>query len=80
MTAQRDGTTQSRDEPYYTIQEMQETANKDLDTEKKTLYFKCIGTLTWFTGDETRPFYYLACPSCKKKVVEEANGFRCENC
>jgi replication factor A1 len=44
------------------------------------LYFKVSGSLTWFSGDETRPFYYLACQSCKKKVIEEANGYRCENC
>jgi len=44
------------------------------------LYFKISGALTWFSGDETRQYYYLACSSCKKKVVEEANGYRCENC
>jgi len=24
--------------------------------------------------------YYLACPSCKKKVTDENSGYRCENC
>lgn len=24
--------------------------------------------------------YYLGCPECKKKVLEENAGFRCENC
>ena len=24
--------------------------------------------------------YYLSCPDCKKKVVEETVGYRCENC
>ena len=24
--------------------------------------------------------YYLACPDCKKKVVEDSFGYRCENC
>ena len=24
--------------------------------------------------------YYLACPSCKKKVVDDSNGYHCERC
>lgn len=24
--------------------------------------------------------YYLSCPDCKKKVTDEAIGYRCENC
>ena len=24
--------------------------------------------------------YYLACPSCKKKVLDDPNGFQCERC
>lgn len=24
--------------------------------------------------------YYLSCPDCRKKVIEEATGWRCENC
>jgi replication factor A1 len=24
--------------------------------------------------------YYLACPTCKKKVTDEPGGYRCENC
>lgn len=51
-----------------------------MDNHTKTLYFKCSGTLTWFSGDESKPYYYLACPSCKKKVAEDLNGYRCENC
>jgi len=51
-----------------------------LDNHTKTLFFKCSGTLTWFSGDESKPYYYLACPTCKKKVAEELNGYRCENC
>jgi replication factor A1 len=59
---------------------MQETASKELDNHTKTLYFKSSGTLTWFSGDESKPYYYLACPSCKKKVVEEGRSYKCENC
>jgi len=51
-----------------------------LDNHTKSLFFKCSGALTWFSGDESKPYYYLACPSCKKKVAEELNGYRCENC
>ena len=30
--------------------------------------------------DETRMMFYLACPECKRKVIEEMGGFRCEKC
>ena len=31
-------------------------------------------------GGPDRPLYYLACQVCKKKVSDEQNGYRCENC
>ena len=24
--------------------------------------------------------YYLACPSCKKKVTDDSSGYHCERC
>ena len=24
--------------------------------------------------------FYLACPSCRKKVIDDGYGYRCENC
>ena len=39
-----------------------------------------IGTI--FCGDENnfKQLFYLACPECKKKVIEEYNEFKCERC
>jgi phage FluMu protein Com len=35
-----------------------------------------------FIGDDanSKPQYYISCPECKKKVLEEGSMFRCENC
>lgn len=35
-----------------------------------------------FCGDENnaKQMVYLACKQCKKKVVDEASGYRCERC
>jgi len=30
--------------------------------------------------DEMRMMYYLACPKCKKKVLQDGNKYRCEQC
>lgn len=24
--------------------------------------------------------YYISCPDCRRKVIDEGHGFRCENC
>lgn len=31
-------------------------------------------------SEEQRSFYYLACVSCKKKVVDDGGSYRCESC
>ena len=35
-----------------------------------------------FCGDENnaKPLFYMACPSCKKKVIDEGDKFNCERC
>jgi DNA-directed RNA polymerase subunit RPC12/RpoP len=31
--------------------------------------------------DDNRAIFYIGCPDCKKKVLEEGAGkYRCENC
>ena len=27
-----------------------------------------------------RQCFYLACPACRKKVIDDGQGYRCENC
>ena len=38
--------------------------------------------LSWVFTDETleRKLFYIACPSCKKKVSDESGGYYCLNC
>ena len=43
-------------------------------------FFKVSGYISRIMYDEQRMMYYLACPDCKKKVLEENAGFKCENC
>ena len=44
------------------------------------MYFYVSGYVAYMRNDDKT--YYLACPeeSCKKKVIEECVGWRCENC
>ena len=49
----------------------------------KSAYFFIIGYVTQiFTGSDTtpKPLFYLACPQCKAKVIDEADGFKCFKC
>jgi replication factor A1 len=53
-------------------------ANRDPEFTKK--FFFVSGFVSYLKNDDKT--YYLACPdeSCKKKVMEESVGWRCENC
>ncbi len=46
----------------------------------KTTTFYTSGYVSYLRNDDKT--FYLACPdeSCKKKVIEECVGWRCENC
>lgn len=46
------------------------------------MIFKVTSNLTkiFIPEDPTRLLYYMACPDCKKKVMEEGVHYRCENC
>jgi len=41
-------------------------------------YFRISGFVAHLKNDDK--VFYNACPDCKKKVNEEGNGYRCENC
>jgi len=48
------------------------------DPNAKPKYFKVFGSLQRIMSD--RPLYYLSCPECKKKVMEDRDVVKCENC
>lgn len=54
--------------------------NQAVMREGKSAWYKIPGYVTIYQNDDTRPMYYLACPACKKKVLDEVGGYRCENC
>jgi hypothetical protein len=41
-------------------------------------FFKVSGYISRMMNDEK--MFYLSCPECRKKVIEETVGYRCENC
>ena len=41
-------------------------------------FFKLSGYISRLTNDDK--VYYLACPDCRKKVIEQTEGWRCESC
>ena len=60
------------------IFEQKDEHDKLEDFTKKFFYIS--GFISYLRNDDKT--YYLACPdeTCKKKVMEEAVGWRCENC
>ena len=50
---------------------------------EKTGYYEISGYISIiFCGEEgnIRPLFYLACQTCKKKVIDDSTGYRCERC
>ena len=50
------------------------------EEDMKMMSFYMSGYVAYLRNDDKT--FYLACPeeSCKKKVIEESVGWRCENC
>lgn len=48
------------------------------DDELRNKYFYVSGYVAFMKNDDRS--FYLACPECKKKVMEESCGWRCESC
>ena len=46
---------------------------------QKSKFYKISGHVSKMVG-ETDKMYYLSCPECKRKVIEEPVGFRCDHC
>lgn len=51
-----------------------------LKNDRGQEFFKISGYIGRIMYDDMRQMYYLACPECKKKVIEEHGGYKCEQC
>jgi len=80
LTAGRDGGGPSVENVFYSVKEMVEASESDPEIHSKSKYFQVNGFVSWVVDNNDRPMYYLACVTCKKKVIDEPNGFRCEGC
>ena len=69
---------------FMLIAELQQFCEHNQDVlEGKPFYCNIYADLTWvFVQDspERRPMFYLACPDCRKKVIDDGRGYQCENC
>lgn len=57
--------------------------NDNVMSGTKPAFYMITGVISnVFYGEEgnPKPLYYLACPSCKKKVTDDYNGYKCERC
>ena len=56
-------------------------ANSDPEVANgsKAGYYTLNVSLNWIFA-ETRPIFYLACQTCKKKLMEDPSGYHCEGC
>ena len=69
------------------LQEMQNMLETSEDQEllngAKSAYITVNCFLQWVFTNENNPdkqMFYMACKVCKKKVIDEHDGFRCERC
>ena len=46
--------------------------------QPKAKFFKINGYVSYVKSDDK--FFYLGCTECRRKVVDEVDGFRCEHC
>ncbi|CAO3614372.1 unnamed protein product [Cunninghamella blakesleeana] len=61
-------------QPKLTIQEVKD---KGLGESERPDYFTCRGTIAYIKTDNIA---YPSCFDCKKKVLQESDGWRCEKC
>ena len=48
------------------------------EEDLRSMFFYVSGFVAYMKNDDRS--FYLACPECKRKVMEDACGWRCENC
>ncbi|KAI8639445.1 replication factor-A protein 1 [Parasitella parasitica] len=56
---------------------LQEAKSENLGMGNKADYFEFRGTVVYIKSESCA---YPACPECKKKMILESNGWRCEKC
>jgi hypothetical protein len=56
--------------------------DKELKNNSKPAWFKVNCYVQWFPFEDQQqgPMYYHACTVCKKKLLEEHAGYRCQHC
>ena len=76
-----------RSDTVMTLQEMMTmldtTNDEEILTGAKSVYFMTNCWTSWiFTtiGETARPLFYMGCTVCRKKVLDEETGYRCEKC
>lgn len=58
-----------------------EHVGEDPHAAPSASYYTVRATISHIKQDDERPPWYLSCPDCKKKVIEESSEmFRCERC
>jgi hypothetical protein len=58
-------------------------ANDDVTSGTRSAFYTISGFINSILhGEESnpKPLFYLACPSCKKKVTDDYNSYKCERC
>lgn len=73
-----------RDDRVMLVSELEKFCAEDREVlEGKVVYCSLFAEVFWvFVQDsaEKRPIFYLACPDCKKKVIDDGRGYQCEAC
>lgn len=68
--------------PTMLLEELAQHVAADSEVQNgKAFYCKLNVTLMHiFVPENDRLMYYLACPTCKRKVHDDGTGYRCEHC
>ena len=80
--SQNDGGVSART-PTLLVEELTQFCAQDPEVQMgKPFYANLICDIAFiFTPrDLDRNMFYLACPACKKKVLDDGSGYRCESC
>ena len=76
--ASQDGGSQT---PFMLIEELKKHCDESPEVQEgKPFYCKVKIEVQKIFYQEDRKMYYLACPTTRKKVVDDGEGYRCEAC